>query len=285
MKIAIASGKGGTGKTTVAINLALIGEKIMPGKVNLLDCDVEAPNAGIFLKPDIKNSQEVGIMIPIVDQEKCSACGKCAEVCAFNAISVVQKKVMVFPEVCHGCGNCLLNCPDDAISEELYPTGLIEMGKAGEINFFQGKLEIGQMMATPIIRQLKNMEMERDNIIIYDAPPGASCPFIETVKGSDFVLLVTEPTAFGLHDLKKAAEIVRDHLHIPLGVIINRDGIGDAQVEIYCRENGLEVLLKIPFEKKVAEYYSNGIPLVEADSRFEELFAGLFEDIRKRVQI
>ena len=283
MKISIASGKGGTGKTTVAVNLALVCEKMFPGNVNLLDCDVEAPNAGLFFDFQLEQAQEVGIMIPLVDEEKCSACKKCAEVCAFNAISVVKKKVMVFPEICHGCGNCLLNCPEGAISEVLYPTGVIESGKAGGINFSEGKLKIGQMMATPIIRQLKKMEIENDSLIIYDAPPGASCPFIETVKGSDFVLLVTEPTTFGLHDLKKAAEIVRDHLHIPLGVIINRDGIGDAQVEIYCKENGLEVLLKIPFEKKIAETYSNGIPLVKADQHFEKIFAGLFEDIRKRV--
>ena len=194
MKISIASGKGGTGKTTVAVNLALVCEKMFPENVNLLDCDVEAPNAGLFYDLQVEQSQEVGIMIPLVDEEKCNTCKKCAEVCAFNAISVVKKKVMVFPEICHGCGNCLLNCPEGAISEVLYPTGVIESGKAGGINFSEGKLKIGQMMATPIIRQLKKMEIENDSLIIYDAPPGASCPFIETVKGSDFVLLVTEPT-------------------------------------------------------------------------------------------
>ena len=282
MRIVVASGKGGTGKTTIATSLALVAAE--DESVRFLDCDVEAPNAGIFLQPVLNTKKEVGILIPIVDETICTYCGKCAEVCQFHAIAVIGKKTLVFPELCHGCGSCTLICPEHAISEHLDVMGVLESGPAlHEIDFAQGVMNVGEPMAVPIIRELKKWEPNiATKIEVRDAPPGASCPVVETIRGADFVLLVTEPTPFGLHDLKLAIEVV-EHLNIPFGVIINRDGIGDKKVEDYCQNKNIPILLKIPEKKMIAHLYSKGIAFANEVYEWHEMFGLVFNRIQEEV--
>jgi MinD superfamily P-loop ATPase len=240
MIISVASGKGGTGKTLVATSLALsLSDNY---KIQLLDCDVEEPNANILLHLVMNQSQLVYIPIPKVDETKCTYCGKCAEVCAYNAIAVLKEKVLVFPELCHGCGACSYLCPESAIAEEGREIGVVEGGDSGNLELIQGKINVGEAMAPPIIREVKKY-IDPANIIIIDVPPGTSCPVVESVEGSDFCLLVTEPTPFGLNDLSLAVEVVRK-LGISCGVVINRVGVGDEEVERYCHQEGIPILLK-----------------------------------------
>jgi len=283
--ITVASGKGGTGKTTVAVNLALSIASQENVWVQFLDCDAEAPNAALFLKPVIERREEVGILIPEVDFEKCTYCGRCAEVCQYHAIAVVGQKVLIFPELCHGCGSCTLNCPEGAIREVLNTTGVIEEGRAGPIRFAQGILNVGEAMAVPIIRQLKGrVEAERDHqVIIRDAPPGTSCPVVESLREADFALMVTEPTPFGLHDLRLTVEVARDELHLPVGVVINRDGVGDAGVDDYCRAEGIPVLMRIPLDRRIAEAYSDGVTLIDALPKYRGQFLDLYHRIVQEV--
>ena len=297
MIVTVASGKGGTGKTTVAVSLALSVTADLQGVADeesanpvhplFLDCDVEEPNAALFLKPTIEERKEVGQLIPEVDPEKCIYCGRCAEVCQYHAIAVVGKKVLVFPELCHGCGSCTLNCPTGAITEVLDVMGTIERGWAGPVEFAQGTMNVGEPMAVPIIRQLKRWAIPPepgDRPIVLDAPPGTACPVVETMRGADFVLLVTEPTPFGLHDLRLAVEVARNELGLPVGVVINRDGMGDRGVEAYCAEEGIPILMRIPLDRRIAEAYSEGIPLVEALPEYRQRFAALWEEIAARVR-
>ena len=290
MKIAVASGKGGTGKTTVAVSLALsITSRHSDAKTLFLDCDVEEPNAHLFLRPTIERREEVGILIPQVDEAKCTHCGRCAEVCQYHAIAVLPQKVLVFPQLCHGCGGCALECPEEAITEVFNPIGVIEEGTAESaafpqsvISFAHGILNVGEPMATPIIRQLKRRAKDFAGTIILDAPPGTSCPVVETMRGADFALLVTEPTPFGLHDLKLAVEVARE-LRVPVGVVINRDGVGDARVDEYCAAEGIAVLMRIPLLRSIAEAYSKGVPLVEALPEYQERFQELYRRIEGEV--
>jgi MinD superfamily P-loop ATPase len=275
MIISVASGKGGTGKTLVATSLAL--SLIDNYKVQLLDCDVEEPNANILLRLDMKPSQPVYIPIPKVDETKCTYCGKCAEVCAYNAIAVIKEKVLVFPELCHGCGACSYLCPESAITEKGREVGIVEIGNSGNLELVQGRLDIGEAMAPPIIREVKKY-IDRANIVIIDVPPGTSCPVVEAVEGSDFCLLVTEPTPFGLNDLSLAVEVVRK-LDISCGVVINRVGIGDKEVEQYCHREGIPIFLRIPLDRNIAMLYSQGIPLIEGMPRWREDFLGLFQSM------
>jgi len=281
MRIVVASGKGGTGKTTVATSLALVAAE--QESVRFLDCDVEAPNAGLFLDPALDTRKEVGILIPQVDENICTYCGKCAEVCQFHAIAVIGKKTLVFPELCHGCGSCTLVCPEHAISEHLNVMGVLESGPAAQgIDFAQGVMNVGEPMAVPIIRQLKKWTPANPPAVeIRDAPPGASCPVVETIRGADFALLVTEPTPFGLHDLKQVVEITRE-LGIPAGVVVNRDGIGDNAVEAYCAESGLPILMRIPMERSIAEAIARGTTLVRAAPEYRSAFHSLLETITAR---
>jgi MinD superfamily P-loop ATPase len=270
MIIAVASGKGGTGKTTVAVSLALS----LDG-VQFVDCDVEEPNAAIFLKPVIIEKTPVTMPVPEVDETRCSGCRKCAELCAYNALVVIGTRVLVFPHMCHGCGGCTLICPEKAITEKPREIGMIEKGMAGSMAFMQGILNVGDPMATPIIRQLHNC-LDRTKTIILDSPPGTSCPVIETVRDSDYCILVTEPTPFGLHDLQLAVATVRE-LKVPFGVIINCAGIGDDAVEAWCCEEGIPLLMKIPWDRRIAEGYSRGVPIVavmpELRQEFRQLYA------------
>jgi len=278
MRIVVASGKGGTGKTTIATSLAFVAS----GRVStrFLDCDVEAPNAGLFLNAKIEMRKDVGILIPVVDENTCSFCGKCADVCQFHAIAVIGKKTLVFPELCHGCGSCTLICPEHAISEHLDVMGVLESGLTEQgIEFAQGVMNIGEPMAVPIIRELKKLEpVTLPSIEIRDAPPGASCPVVESIRGSDFALLVTEPTPFGLHDLKQVVAITRE-LGIPTGVVINRDGIGDKAVEMYCSENNLPVMMRIPMERRIAEAIASGMLLVKTAPEYQPAFQNMLDII------
>jgi len=277
MIISIASGKGGTGKTTVATNLAL-----SIGKAQFIDCDVEEPNANIFLKTKIKEHEDVSVSIPEMDKEKCDYCGKCSEFCVYNALAVVPSDVLVFPELCHSCGGCELVCPKDAVSWNERIIGRLEHGQVEDIDFYHGLLNVGEMQAVPVIKALKRKVDKSKNVII-DVPPGTSCPVIESISGSDYCILVTEPTPFGLHDLKLAVEVTR-HLNIPFGVIINRDGIGDRKVELYCKNENIPVLLKIPERKKIAHLYSKGIALVSESHEWHEMFGLVFNQIQEEVR-
>jgi len=279
MIVAVASGKGGTGKTTVAVNLAL---SVTSADSLFLDCDVEEPNAALFLHPTLDYREEVGILVPQVDEAKCTACGRCAEVCQFNAIAVVGQKVLVFPELCHGCGSCTINCPECAITEALNVTGVLESGQANTIRFWQGIMDVGQAMAVPIIHQLKERALgglPPDGLAIIDVSPGAACPVVEAVNGADFCLMVTEPTPFGLHDLRIAVEVIRDELHIPVGVVINRDGVGDTGVDEYCTAEGVPMLMRIPLDRRIAEAYSEGVPMVETLPEYRVKFKQLYRQI------
>jgi MinD superfamily P-loop ATPase len=270
MIITIASGKGGTGKTTIATSLALsVGENI-----KLLDSDAEEPNAHIFIKPEINKKEKVFIKVPQINLEKCNFCGKCSEACAFNAIAVVPNVVKVFSELCHSCGVCKYICPCKAISEVDKSIGLIEIGKKNELEFIQGKLDIGQAMSIPIIKAIKK-HIDHNKHTIIDAPPGTSCAMIHSVIDSNYCVLVTEPTPFGLNDLKLAVEVLVK-LKTPFGVIINRCDIGNNEVEKYCADNDIEILMEIPFSRKIAEGYSSGEPLIETAPEYKKAFQKLF---------
>jgi MinD superfamily P-loop ATPase len=279
MIISVASGKGGTGKTLVATSLALSLKDIH--SVQLLDCDVEEPNDHIFIKPTITRSEAVSIPVPKVDEGKCAHCGKCAEVCAYHAIAVLGEYVLTFPELCHGCGACSCFCPKGAISEIPNKIGIIEMGQADGITFGHGKLSIGQPMAPPVIRKVKEL-INKENIVIIDTSPGTSCPVVEAVKGSDFCLLVTEPTPFGLNDLVLAVETVRQ-LKIPCGIVLNRAGVGDGKTEEYCHKENIPILLTIPLDTNIASLYSKGVPLVVGMPDYKSSFIKLYNKVGEAV--
>ena len=279
MIIAVASGKGGTGKTLIATSLALSLKNRI--QVQLLDCDVEEPNDHIFLKPAIDKTETVGIPVPVVDEAKCTRCGRCAEICAYNAIAVLGEYVLTFHQLCHGCGACSYLCPEKAIAEEDRETGVVESGKADGIAFVQGRLTVGEAMAPPVIRKVKE-RINNDGIVIIDAPPGTSCPVVESVKGSDFCLLVTEPTPFGLNDLKLAVATMRE-LDIPCGVVLNRAGNGDETVTGYCMSEDIPLLMTVPLDMEIARFYSRGITLAEGLPSWQDKFAGLLEKITEIV--
>ncbi len=280
MILAVASGKGGTGKTTISVSLALSAS----GKVQLLDCDVEEPNAGLFLaQRDIRESS-ITVPVPVIDEALCTACGACASFCEFNAIVHVGTTVLVFPELCHSCGGCALVCPAGAIREEPSAIGTltesnISREQTSPLEFYQGLLTIGNAMSPPIIRAVKDRAAEDravGTLVIIDAPPGTSCPMGTAVTGADYVVLVTEPTPFGLHDLDLAVKTVRK-MGIPFGVIINRCDSGDDRVVAYCERETIEILMQIPEDRRIAEGYSKGKPLVAAAPEYRAKFAALAE--------
>jgi MinD superfamily P-loop ATPase len=279
MIIAVASGKGGTGKTTVAVNLALSLDS-----VQLIDCDVEEPNAHLFLKPEIHYKKAACVQIPEIIEERCNECGLCQEVCAFNSIVVLpapegarKGSVLVFPNLCHSCGACFILCPQAAIREIEREIGVVESGWAGPVAFAHGKLNIGEAMAPPLIRQVKKL-IDPGRTVIIDAPPGTSCPVIESVKGADFCILVTEPTPFGLHDMQLAVEMLKT-IGIPFGLIINRSDIGDDQTDEYALENQIPVFMRIPFDRGIAELYSRGMNIIDSKKEYKTRFREVFSRI------
>jgi MinD superfamily P-loop ATPase len=277
MIISIASGKGGTGKTTVATNLALS----LEGDIQLLDCDVEEPNAHLFIRPHIQETETVTTPVPEVDMEKCTLCGKCGEICQFKAIVVIGEIVLPFHELCHSCGGCVLVCPEKAILEVGRELGIIERGERNGLEFIHGKLRVGEAMSPPLIRKVREYTRP-DALTIIDAPPGTSCPVIASMKGADFVLLVTEPTPFGLHDLKLAVGAV-NLLGIPCGLVVNRSDMGDDHVREYAEEEGLPILMEIPFDRRIAESYSKGEPLVEVMHEWKKRFVELYDQVEEMV--
>ncbi|HAF07455.1 MAG: ATP-binding protein [bacterium] len=277
MIISVASGKGGTGKTSFATNLALSIDN-----VQLLDCDVEEPNSYLFLKPEINKTENLYILVPSINESLCDNCGKCAKFCEFNAIFVSRDKTFILPELCHSCGGCKIVCPKGAIKEEPHKTGTIYYGNSNGIEIIYGELEVGDAVASNVVREVKSRMNKNKNVII-DSPPGASCPVIESVKNSDFSVLVTEPTPFGLHDLKIAISLLRE-MKIPFGVVVNRADIGDKKIYDYCKKEGIDILLEIPFERKIAELYSKGIPFVLEMAEWKEKFQKLFNTIKEKIQ-
>lgn len=273
MIISVASGKGGTGKTTISTNLALS----LDGKVKLLDCDVEEPNAHLFIKPRIEQKETVHTFIPKINEKLCNGCKKCAEICRFNALSVIGTRVMVFPELCHSCYGCVEVCDQGAILEGSRELGIVEKGSRNGLSFVQGCMRIGEAMSPPLIRKVR-AEIEEDDFAIIDAPPGTSCPVITSMKDTDFVLLVTEPTPFGLHDLTLAVEAVK-LLGIPCGLVINRSDIGNRKVHEYAEKENIPILMEIPFDRKIAEIYSQGKILVEEVPEWKESFKSLHKSI------
>jgi MinD superfamily P-loop ATPase len=274
MVISVASGKGGTGKTTVAMNLALVREN-----VQLMDCDVEEPNLHLFLPFEEKRKIPVHIPVPQIDEKICTHCGKCAEVCQFNALAVIQDQVLVFPELCHGCGGCTLICPVRAIQESPREVGWVREGSLNGLSFVDGILNVGEPMPTPVIRKEKELLDPARNVIV-DCSPGTSCPVIEGVRGSDFCLLVTENSPFGLNDLELAVEMARA-LRIPVGVVINRADLGDSRLKKYCQEENIPVLAEIPHDRKIAEVYSRGGIIVEELPEYRALFSILFQNLQE----
>ncbi|MFO8052012.1 MAG: ATP-binding protein [Thermoplasmatota archaeon] len=277
MKISVASGKGGTGKTTIAVNLALSIENAM-----LIDCDVEGPNSHLFIKGGMKKLKDVSIPAPRFDTEKCTLCGKCADLCQYNAISIVGEKLLFFEELCHGCGGCRIICPVNAVTEVDHHIGIIEKGEDNNLPLYHGKLDISEPFGVPIIRELQGLA-EEDRTIIFDSPPGTACPAVETMRAADVCILVTEPTPFGLHDLQLTMDVMKE-IGTPYGVVINRDGIGDDRVEEFCRKEGIPVLMKIENDMDIARAYSKGIPIVEAKREYRELFRELYIKAREMLK-
>ncbi len=276
MIISVASGKGGTGKTTVAVGLALSGEN-----VQFLDCDVEEPNAHIFIKPVIKQKEPVHIYIPEINKDKCNFCGRCQEICSYNAIAVLKNDVLIFKELCHSCGACSYLCPQNAIKEVNKEIGFIEMGSNGNLHFVGGRLNIGEAISTPVIKAVKKYINSKRTVII-DVPPGTSCPVIESVKGSDYCILVTEPTPFGLYDLTLTVEVLRK-INIPFGVVINRSNLGYKDTIDYCKKENIPILMRIPFKKEIAHLYSRGVPFVKKKKEYLSKFKIMMNLIQKSI--
>jgi len=277
--IAVASGKGGTGKTTIATNLAHYVAQTGQ-KVQYLDCDVEEPNGHIFLKPRINRSQQVTVDVPRVDLEKCTGCGKCSEICQYSAIvQLKDNNVLTFEQLCHSCGGCMRICPADAIKPKPLNIGDIDFGKAGDVDFISGRLRIGYVRTPSLIKEVKK-HIKENHLAIIDVPPGTSCPVVEAVRGADFVLLVTEPTPFSLNDLKLTVGLVRE-MNLPCAIVINRYGIGNDKVEKYCEAENIDIVLKLPDDRRIAEAYSSGRIIVDVLSEYKKQFSELYEYIKR----
>jgi MinD superfamily P-loop ATPase len=277
MRVAVASGKGGTGKTTIAVNLAQTASRLGQ-KIQYLDCDVEEPNGHIFLRPDIKKTGTVTVEVPEVDLKQCTGCGKCGEICQYSAIiHLKDSNVLTFEQLCHSCGGCIRICQAGAIRPKQLSIGEIESGRSGSISFVQGKLRIGNVRTVSLIKEVKR-HVEEEYLAIIDVPPGTSCPVVEAIKGADFVLLVTEPTPFGLNDLKLAVGLVRE-MNLPFAVVINRYGIGDREVEQYCQTENIDICLKLPDDRRIAELYSTGQVIVDALPEYKKSFATLLKGV------
>lgn len=277
MIVSVASGKGGTGKTSVAVNMAL-----SVSNLQLLDCDVEEPNAHLLLHPNLQRTEPVYILVPYINEELCLHCGECAKFCQYNALFASPEKILFFPELCHSCGGCTLACPRHAIGEERRRIGALKFGSDGDVDLVYGELDVGEPMAVPLIKAVKKQIEDNKNVIV-DAPVGTSCPVIETVRETDFCVLVTEPTPFGLHDLKITVKVLRK-MSVPCGVVVNRAGIGDKKVYTYCKEENIPILLEIPYQRRIAELYSKGIPFSLEILGWKEKFQMLFSEIKRLVE-
>jgi MinD superfamily P-loop ATPase len=280
MRIAIASGKGGTGKTTIATNLAVTLAR-MGCQVTYMDGDVEAPNGHLFLKPEIQTNASVCLPIPVIDEERCTTCGKCVELCQYGALVSLGKLIMVFPDLCHGCGGCQRVCPEDAIQETPRRIGVVETGRSGPIHFIQGRLDIGHPLAPPVIRAARH-QLPEEGVQLIDAPPGTACAAVQAVEETDYVLLVTEPTPFGLHDLQLSVDMLRA-LERPFGVVINRADEGSKLIRKYCTSEGIDILLELPNDRRVAEACSRGDLLADVLPEYNPCFAELFAQIESRL--
>ena len=276
MILAVASGKGGTGKTSVSVNLA----RVCDVPVQMLDCDVEEPNAHLFLAGTPVGEEKVTIAIPDIDARLCDACDKCVDFCQFNALASVGKTPLLFPELCHACGGCMLVCPRDAIHETEHRIGAIKTSQAGAITLKSGRLDVGVSSASALVHAVKE-RMDSDIMTIVDCPPGTACQAVAALRGADFVVLVTEPTPFGLHDLRLAVDTVRE-LRLPFGVVINRVGIGDERVHRYCAEENILVLLELPDDRRIAEAYSRGQIIVDALPEYRKHFEHLWQAILQK---
>ncbi len=276
MEITVASGKGGTGKTTIAVNLALSIKNSM-----LIDCDVEGPNSHIFFKEPMVKLKDVSIPAPKFDLDTCTLCGKCVDFCQYNAISIVGEKLLFFDELCHGCGGCKIICPVDAITEVEHYVGVIEKGGTGDLPVYHGMLNIGEPFGVPIINELKQFADDKKTTI-FDSPPGTACPAVETMRDVDFCILVTEPTPFGLHDLTLTVDVIRE-IGTPYGVVVNRDGIGDDRVDRYCEKENIPLLAKIPNDLEIARLYSSGVPMVKGLPEYRKLFEEMFDRIKEMI--
>jgi MinD superfamily P-loop ATPase len=280
--IAVLSGKGGTGKTTVAVNLTLSLKE--EGQIVLVDADVEEPNAALYLEPELALAEAipVNVPVPVIDTELCDYCGRCADFCQFGALAVIPGKVLTFQELCHGCGGCALVCPKQAIREAPRQIGTVEKGMYGQMEFWQGRLNIGEPFAVPVTRRLKNEIAKLDcrDVVIIDSPPGAGCTVVEAIRGSDFALLVTEPTPFGRHDLEIALKLVKQ-MGIPHGVIINRAGGGNDLIEELCARHGVPVLLEIPFSVQLASLGAIGMPFSRVLPFWQDKFNQVYRVIEE----
>lgn len=279
MRIAIASGKGGTGKTTVAVNLALTAARAGQA-VHLCDCDVEEPNAHLFLDPDFDRTWPVTVPIPVVDHDVCNHCGECADFCEFNASACLPEKTMIFADLCHSCGGCWLVCPHEAMTPSERPLGEISTGTAGDLAFTMGRLRVEETLVPPLIEAVKGVP-EGEPWVILDAPPGTTCPVVETMRDADYVILVTEPTPFGQHDLALALDLTWK-LGIACGVVINRAGTLQSPVDDFCARENVEILARIPFRRRVAEVCAEGGLAIEADPEVAAALADLFRTLQPR---
>lgn len=279
MIITVTSGKGGTGKTLISLSLL---SSVDEG--TLIDADVEAPNDNLFLRFSLEKATEVYKKVPIIDQKSCTFCKACAEACEYNAIAIFPKKTFVTDDLCHGCGLCGRVCPVGAISFEKKSMGIISTGFSSsnpKIKFVEGKLNIGEAMASAIIKELKSGYITKiGNLTIIDSPPGSACPVVESMRDTDFVLLITEPTPFGLHDLEITVDVAKI-LNIPFGIVINRSTIGDKSIiEKYAKKENIPILLEIPYDREFAELYSKGSLFVSKYPKWKIKFQGLIKDIQ-----
>jgi MinD superfamily P-loop ATPase len=282
MKIAIASGKGGTGKTTLSVNLAIA--LADHESVGLRGSDVEEPNCHLYLKPDFDVTEPVGTAVPVIDEQACTGCGLCARACEFHALLALPGVPLLLPELCHSCGVCSYVCPEEAVSEGDRRIGMLGSGRVGGIYFRWGRLDVGEARSAPIIRAVKDpATMPPADVVIIDAPPGVACPAVETMRGTDFTVLVTEPTPFGLHDLRLAVQTAQE-MNIPCGVVVNRAGIGDERVKEFCSAEGIPILLEIPDNRLIAQACSRGEVFSATNEAFAAVLRGLAADLRARVE-
>lgn len=276
MKIAILSGKGGTGKTFVSVNLA----EAAPSAF-YLDCDVEEPNGHLFFKPDHVKTIPVYKKLPVFQEDKCNGCRKCIDFCRFNALAFIGKKPKVFPDICHSCGGCSYICPENAVTEEKHQIGHVECGEHGNVKVVTGVLNIGEASGVGVIKEvLRQAEGYKDENVIIDCPPGSACTVMESIEQSDYCIMVAEPTVFGLHNFEMVHELVR-LLGKPYGVIINKAPEEETAMDIYCKENDIQVLCRIPYSSKTASLGAKAKIMSEEDEEMKIMFKDLFSKVMK----